>query len=105
MTAWPETVSLPVRAAPVFASTENVMAPLPDPLDTLVSSRNPSLLIADQLHAPLVVMLIVKLPPLAPTERLVVDSTYAHRPPPALNDSIAENAVVIVPLVARARQK
>src|SRR5437899_4381267 len=105
MTACPATVSLPVRAAPVFARTENVMEPFPAPLDGLVSTMNPSSAMANQLHALLVVMVIVKLPPLAPAETAVVDSTYEHRPPPALNDSIAENAVVMVPLVARARQK
>jgi hypothetical protein len=105
VTCWPAIDTVPVRAAPVFAATEKVSAPLPEPLERLVSTINPSLLTADQLHPLEVEMLIVELPPAAATVTLFVDRTIAHNPPPALNDSTAENAVVNVPLVARARQK
>ena len=94
-----------MRAAPVLATTEKVSEPLPDPLDGLVSTMNPSLLIATQLQTLLVVIVMVVLPPLALADTLVVDRRIEQRPPPALNDSTAEKAVVIVPLVARARQK
>src|SRR5512138_3520872 len=96
----PEMVTLPVRAAPVFASTEKVSEPLPDPLDGVVSTMNASLLIAVQLQTLLVVIVMVVLPPLAPVDTLVGESTNEQRPPPALNDSTAEKAVVIVPFVA-----
>jgi len=102
---WPETVIVPVRAAPVLASADKVSEPLPDPLDGLVSTMNASLLIATQLQTLLVVIVMVELPPPAPTDTLVGDRTIEQRPPPALNDSTAENAVVIVPFVALARQK
>src|SRR5262245_29728573 len=96
---------VPVRAAPVLARTKKVSEPLPEPLDGLVSTMKASLLIDTQLQTLLVVIVIVELPPAAPTETLVGASPIEQRPPPALNDSTAENAVVIVPLVARARQK
>jgi len=98
-------VSVPVRAAPGLAATENVMEPLPEPLDGLVRTMNPSLLIAAQLQTPAVVMLTVELPPLPLTATLAGESTREHKPPPALNDSTRENALVSVPLVARARQE
>jgi len=98
-------VTDPVRAAATFARTKKVSEPLPDPLDGLVSTMNPLLVIATQLQTLLVVIVIVVLPPFAPTDTLVGERTIEHRPPPALNDSTAEKAVVIVPLVARARQK
>jgi len=105
VTVWPEMVTDPVRAATVFGRTENVSEPLPDPLEGVVSTMNASLLIATHLQTLLVVIVIVVLPPLAPTDTLVGDRTIEQRPPPALNDSTVEKAVVIVPLVARARQK
>src|SRR5437899_620777 len=98
-------VTDPVRAAPGLAATEKVSEPLPAPLDGLVSTMNASLLIDTQLQALLVVIVMVVLPPLAPADTLVGDRTIEQRPPPALNDSTAEKAVVSVPLVARARQK
>ena len=89
----------------MLAGTEKVSEPLPDPLDGLVSTMNASLLIDTQLQTLLVVIVMVVLPPLALADTLVGERTIEQRPPPALNDSTAEKAVVIVPLVARARQK
>jgi hypothetical protein len=66
-------VTDPVRAAPVLAVTENVSEPLPVPLDGLVSTMNPSLLSETQLQTLLVVIVMVALPPLAPTDTLVGD--------------------------------
>src|SRR5262245_63416068 len=97
-------VTDPVRAAAVFARTEKVSEPLPDPLDGVVSTMNASLLIAAQLQTLLVVIVMVVLPPLAAADTLVGESTIEHGLT-ALNDSTAENGEVIVPLVARARQK
>ena len=77
---WPEMVTVPVRAAPVLAMTEKVSEPLPDPLDGLVSAMNASLLIDTQLQTLLVVIVIVELPPPAPTDTLVGESTIEQKP-------------------------
>jgi hypothetical protein len=81
-----------------------VTVPFPVPLLPDVTVMNESLLAAVQMHALPAVTSTVEVPPLAPTLTLVADNANVHGDT-VLNVPTAENAVVIVPFVARTRQK
>jgi hypothetical protein len=81
---WPATVSVPLRAAPVFAATLNSTEPGPLPLVPDVMLSHDALLLAVQLQ-PLVVEIVTGLPgpAAAAADWLVGVIEYAQAVPPA----------------------
>src|SRR5712692_6807786 len=96
-------VSVPVRAAPELAAIAMATVPLPVPLAPDVTVMNASLLAAVHVHALPAVTPTEAVPAAAPALMLVVDSANVH-PLGVRNVSVLENALVIVPFVARTRQ-
>ena len=63
MNVWPATVTVPLRAPPVFADTEYATVPLPVPLPPLVIVIQLSFAVAVQAHELPAETAIVPLPP------------------------------------------
>src|ERR1700724_300837 len=101
VTVCPATGNVPVRSAPALLATEKVTEPFPVPLVAEVSAMKSELLVAVQLQVMPPPTVTVDVPPDMATERLAGDTEKLHE---ILNVSTGENAVVSVPLVARARQ-
>ena len=69
VTVWPPTVSVPVRAAPLFAATRKVTVPLPVPLSPDVTVSQDAPLVAVHAHPLAAVTLSVgPVPPVAGTD-------------------------------------
>ena len=79
VTVWPATVSVPFRAAPVFAATVYVTLPFPVPELPLPIVIQFALLVAVHAHVEEVVTFrFVPLPPAAPIDALVGATVYEH---------------------------
>ena len=96
-------VSVPVRAAPEFAAIATATVPLPVPLAPDVTVTNASLLAAVHAHALPAVTVTVAVLAAVPALMLVGD-TMKVQIAGVRNVSVLENALVIVPFVARACQ-
>jgi hypothetical protein len=67
-----------VRAAPVFAATENATVPFPAPVAPCVTVRNPALLTAPHVQLLVVLMDIVPVPPAAGKDVVVFPVITLH---------------------------
>jgi hypothetical protein len=74
----PAMVSVPVREAPMFATTLNPAVPLPVPVAPDVTRSHGTLLLAVHAHALVVVTVTVPVPPVAGTFWLVGLIEYVH---------------------------